>query len=150
NEQELIQMWINSPAKNKNDQPYYHPLTKEETPFFKTEDELITVNIITGNVAGMQTNLAELGILLAQLPPGAVWALGGIGQQQLAANTLAIATGGGVRIGLEDNLHYDAGRKIQATNTSLLKRIHELASIFERPIMSPSAFGALGFYNNYR
>lgn len=108
------------------------------------------VNILVGNVAGMQANLAELGVVLAQLPPDAVWALGGIGQQQLTANALAIATGGGVRIGLEDNLYYDAERKIQATNISLLKRIHELAAIFERPLMSPSAFGALGFYNNYR
>lgn len=47
-EMELIQMWINSPAKNKNDQPYYHPLTTEETPFFISEDGKITVNVITG------------------------------------------------------------------------------------------------------
>lgn len=47
-EQELIQMWINSPAKNKNDQPYYHPLTKEETPSYVSEDGKITVNVITG------------------------------------------------------------------------------------------------------
>ena len=47
-EQELIQMWINSPAKNKNDQPYYHPLTKEETPSYISEDGKITVNVITG------------------------------------------------------------------------------------------------------
>lgn len=50
-EQELIQMWINSPAKNKNDQPYYHPLTKEETPFYMSEDGKITVNVITGQFA---------------------------------------------------------------------------------------------------
>lgn len=47
-EQELIQMWINSPAKHKNDQPYYHPLTKEETPYFNSEDGKIIVNVIAG------------------------------------------------------------------------------------------------------
>ena len=108
------------------------------------------VNIISGNIAGVQTNLLELGAMIAQLPAGAIWAFGGIGQQQLAANTLAIATGGGVRVGLEDNLHFDGSRKVLATNAILLRRIHELANIFERPVMAPADFGALGFYNNFR
>lgn len=108
------------------------------------------VNIILGNIAGMQTNLAEIGILLAQLPADAVWALGGIGQQQLSANAIAIASGGGVRIGLEDNLFYDNERKVKATNLSLLKRIHELAAVFERPMMTPAEFGGMGFYNQFR
>lgn len=108
------------------------------------------VNLITGNIAGLQTNLAEVGVALNQLPPDAFWALGGIGQQQLAANTLAIASGGGVRVGLEDNLYYDQSRKTLATNASLLRRVHELAAVFERPIMAPSAFGNLGFYNRFR
>jgi len=108
------------------------------------------VNIILGNIAGMQTNLAEIGILLAQLPADAVWALGGIGQQQLSANAIAIASGGGVRIGLEDNLYYDNERKVKATNLSLLKRIHELAAVFERPMMTPAEFGGMGFYNQFR
>ncbi|MGZ4037528.1 MAG: pirin family protein, partial [Bacteroidia bacterium] len=47
-EQELIQMWINSPAKNKNDQPYYHPLTKEQTPVYTSDDKKISLNVITG------------------------------------------------------------------------------------------------------
>lgn len=108
------------------------------------------VNIISGNIAGIQTNLLELGAIVAQLPAGAIWAFGGIGQQQLAANSLAIATGGGVRVGLEDNLYFDGSRKVLATNASLLRRVHELADIFERPLMSPAEFGALGFYNNFR
>lgn len=59
-EQELIQMWINSPAKHKNDQPYYHPLTKEETPVHVSEDGLITVNIITGNLFGVKGPIPTL------------------------------------------------------------------------------------------
>jgi redox-sensitive bicupin YhaK (pirin superfamily) len=59
-EQELIQMWINSPAKNKNDQPYYHPLTKEETPFYKSEDGKITVNVITGDLGGKKGPIPTL------------------------------------------------------------------------------------------
>ncbi len=105
-------------------------------------------NIITGNVAGMQTELLELGMAVNQLPIGSYWAFGGIGKQQLAANMLAIASGGGVRIGLEDNLFFDTGRKLLATNASLVQRIYELAAIAERPVMSGVEFGELGFYNS--
>lgn len=60
NEQELIQMWINSPKKNKNDQPYYHPLTKEETPSFISEDKLTTINVISGNLLNIKGPIPTL------------------------------------------------------------------------------------------
>jgi 3-keto-5-aminohexanoate cleavage enzyme len=107
-------------------------------------------NIIGGNVAGMQSDLIELGLAVKQLPHDSHWAFGGIGRQQLTANMLAIASGGGVRIGLEDNIYYDNDRKVLATNSALLRRIHILAAIAERPLMSPSEFGGLGFYNTKR
>lgn len=59
-EQELIQMWINSPAKNKNDIPYYHPLAKEETPFYTSDDGKITVNVITGNLKDIKGPIPTL------------------------------------------------------------------------------------------
>lgn len=104
-------------------------------------------NLIFGNLAGMQADLAEMGLALKQLPPESHWAFGGIGRQQLAANTHAIAAGGGVRVGLEDNLYYDLHKNVLARNTELLKRIHTLAELLERPVMTPSEFGNLGFYN---
>jgi 3-keto-5-aminohexanoate cleavage enzyme len=107
-------------------------------------------NIIAGNIAGLQTDMLELGMAVKQLPPQSFWAFGGIGKQQLSANMLAMASGGGVRIGLEDNIYFDKSRKILATNADLLRRIHVLAAISEREIMSPSEFGGLGFYNSKR
>ena len=38
-------------------------------------------------------------------------------------NSLAIAVGGGVRVGLEDNVWYDLKRTRLATNADLLQRI---------------------------
>ncbi len=49
-EMEIIQMWINSPAKNKKDQPFYYPLKKEDTPVYTNDDNTVTVNIISGNL----------------------------------------------------------------------------------------------------
>ena len=108
------------------------------------------VNIIAGNLAGIQANMSELGMALHLLPPHSYWAIGGIGRQQLPAAALAIASGGGVRIGLEDNIYWDVDRKHLATNIGLLRRVHQLAELFERKVMQPAEFGALGFYNERR
>jgi 3-keto-5-aminohexanoate cleavage enzyme len=107
-------------------------------------------NVLVGNIATAQADLTQVGVLLQNIPSGGLWSLGGIGHAQLRANTLAIVEGGGVRVGLEDNIWFDAERTQLATNTSLLRRIHELAAIFGRRPMTPAAFGALGFYNRHR
>jgi uncharacterized protein (DUF849 family) len=97
-------------------------------------------NIIFGNLFGMQADLAEMGVAIKQLPEHSVWAFGGIGDSQLAATTAAIAMGGGVRIGLEDNIYFDLNRKQLATNMNLLKRVHDTASMFYRSVMTPAKF----------
>ena len=58
-------------------------------------------------------------------------------------NSLAIAAGGGVRVGLEDNVWYDLNRTRPATNADLLNRIHVLAEANERNIMTPASFRKL-------
>jgi len=107
-------------------------------------------NLLFGNVAGMQPDPATIGLALRELPPESHCALAGIGASQLTANAIAVAIGIGVRVGLEDNLFFDRARKSPATNLGLLRRVHALAGIHDRRIMSPGAFGALGFYNRLR
>lgn len=97
-------------------------------------------NLLLGNVASAQCDLVHAGLLVRELPPDSLWALAGLGRDQLAAAALSIATGGGVRVGLEDNVFLDRERRSLATNLSLLERIHALAQMFERPIMQPSEF----------
>lgn len=104
-------------------------------------------NIIFGNVAGMQANLTSMASAISMLPSNSLWAFGGIGNQQTIAVTTAIAHGGGVRIGLEDNLFLH-GR--QTTNIELIKYVKQLAVLHDRKIMSPKEFGSLGFYNPKR
>jgi quercetin 2,3-dioxygenase len=52
--QEIIQLWINSPAKNKMDQPVYFPLQAEDTPRFISDDKLAIVNVVAGEVLGLK------------------------------------------------------------------------------------------------
>lgn len=49
-ELEFIQFWINTLAKNKMDEPFYLPLSKEKTPTIKNEH--YTIQVVCGNYAG--------------------------------------------------------------------------------------------------
>lgn len=100
-------------------------------------------NLFLGNIAGAQLDLLHAGLLVRDLPIDTLWSFGGIGSAQISANALAIAMGGGARIGLEDNIYYDVGRKVRATNEQLVRRIHDLSSFHEREIMKPEKFREL-------
>lgn len=100
-------------------------------------------NLLLGNIACAQADLLHVGIMIRDLPGGSVWALAGIGDYQLMMNSVAIVSGGGVRVGLEDNIWFDKGRTMLATNSDLLRRIHRLAEASERKVMSPSDFRKL-------
>jgi len=97
-------------------------------------------NVILGNIASAQVDPLHLGILVRELPPSTLWCVGGIGRSQLSANLLGVALGGGVRVGLEDNLYLDDEGGRLATNLALLQRIHALAAAAGRPIMTPAEF----------
>ena len=59
-ENELIQLWINTPAARKLDAPTYHPLQREETPRHVTEDGLLTVNVVAGELLGLRGPIPTL------------------------------------------------------------------------------------------
>jgi redox-sensitive bicupin YhaK (pirin superfamily) len=47
---ELIQFWLNVPAKNKMEQPVYTALTKEKTPGYISDDGKVKVGIVSGKL----------------------------------------------------------------------------------------------------
>jgi uncharacterized protein (DUF849 family) len=100
-------------------------------------------NLLLGNVAGAQADLLHAGMMVRDLPAGSVWSMAGIGDAQLAVNAMAVAGGGGVRVGLEDNLWYDRDRTRLATNADLLRRVHRLAEANERGVMKPGELRTL-------
>jgi 3-keto-5-aminohexanoate cleavage enzyme len=94
-------------------------------------------NLLLGNIACAQADLLHAGLMIRDLPGPSYWSLAGIGNSQLPMNSVAIAMGGGVRVGLEDNIYYDLERTTLATNGDLLRRIHTVAQANERKLMTP-------------
>jgi len=103
-----------------------------EAPFY--------FNLLMGNIACSQANLLHSGVMINDLPGDSIWSLAGIGDAQLLMNSLSVAIGGGVRIGLEDNIWFDKARTQLATNIALLERIHTIAEANGRSLMSASTF----------
>ncbi|MBS1488035.1 MAG: pirin family protein [Bacteroidetes bacterium] len=51
--QEIIQLWINTPQKNKMDQPAYFAVQAEEVPTTTSDDRKVTVNVFSGDLVGL-------------------------------------------------------------------------------------------------
>jgi 3-keto-5-aminohexanoate cleavage enzyme len=97
-------------------------------------------NLLLGNIACAQADILHMGIMIKDLPENSVWSIAGIGDDQLKMNSVSIAIGGGVRVGLEDNIWFDQERTRLATNQDLLKRIHVIANANGRNLMSSAEF----------
>jgi len=95
-------------------------------------------NLLLGNIACAQADLLHTGIMIHDLPDNSFWSLAGIGNHQWMMNSIAIVSGGGVRVGLEDNIWFDTARTRLATNSDLLLRIHKLAEATDKKVMSPA------------
>jgi 3-keto-5-aminohexanoate cleavage enzyme len=60
------------------------------------------------------------------------WAATGIGRSHLPIAAAALASGGHLRVGMEDNLNYAKGQPVQH-NRELVSRAADLARLMQRP-----------------
>jgi 3-keto-5-aminohexanoate cleavage enzyme len=95
-------------------------------------------NVLLGSLGTLAATPLNLAMVTGALPEGSVWAGAGIGRFQLTVNALAIASGGHVRVGLEDNLWLDVEKTRPATNLALVERLVSIARAVERPIATPA------------
>jgi 3-keto-5-aminohexanoate cleavage enzyme len=93
------------------------------------------VDFVLGVPGAMEASVANLCDLVDDLPAGCTWSVAGIGRAQLPMALAAIAMGGHVRVGLEDNLYYSKGRL--ARNEELVARIARIAAEAGRPVATP-------------
>lgn len=103
-----------------------------EAPFY--------FNLLLGNPANAQADPLSFGAMLALLPEQSLWGVGGIGGTQAPSAMFGLAAGGGVRMGLEDNLFYNTDRSRLATNQELLQRVHVMAGLLGKRVMTPAEF----------
>ena len=84
---------------------------------------------VPGAMAGTPANLMHL---VSLLPEGHTWSVAGIGASELVLGTMAIAIGGHVRVGFEDNIYYRKG-ELAESNAQLVGRIARIGRELDRP-----------------
>jgi 3-keto-5-aminohexanoate cleavage enzyme len=102
----------------------------------------VAANVFFGNVAGLQPTLTEYGVAVERLPELVTWCGAGLGAYQATAQAIAINSGGGVRVGLEDGIHLDRGRQVLARNLDLVERVHAMMNLSDRSYMSSADYRA--------
>lgn len=93
---------------------------------------------VLGVPGGMSGDLKNLMHLLSILPtdPQLHWGVAGIGRSQLPLAVHAMALGGHVRVGFEDNIFYSKGVLAQS-NAQLVARVARIARELGREIATP-------------
>jgi 3-keto-5-aminohexanoate cleavage enzyme len=92
-------------------------------------------DFVLGVPGALDASVRNLSFLVDALPAACTWSVAGIGRDQLPLATVAIAMGGHVRVGLEDNIYYSKGRL--ARNDELVARVARIAAELGRPLATP-------------
>jgi len=101
------------------------------------------VDFITGVPGGMPGTPAALLAGIQALPPEVTsWAATGIGRSHLPIAAVALASGGHLRVGMEDNLNFAKGQPVQR-NDELVSRAADLARLMQRPPLTTDQSRAL-------
>lgn len=90
---------------------------------------------------GAPATQAAMSLMVDMLPPDAVWSAFGVGPKEFDVVAQAVALGGNVRVGLEDNLYLNRGE--WATNAKLVDRAATLITALNRDIATPAEARAL-------
>ena len=94
-----------------------------------------------GVLGGMPATVENLLYLKEHIPAGSTWSAFGVGAGHLPIMYAALALGGHIRVGLEDNVVYgkDAdGKKILATNLMLVERAVQAVKTFGNKPATPA------------
>ncbi len=91
------------------------------------------IDFVLGVPGGMTGDVRNLILLKDRLSPGQTWTVAGVGRYQLPLSIHAIAMGGHVRVGIEDNMYYRKG-ELAASNAQLVERVARIAKEFGRAV----------------
>ncbi len=89
-----------------------------------------------GAPGGMEATTENLVYLVNHLPENCTWSAFGIGRGANEIMLSALALGGNIRVGLEDNVYLNAGQKAKS-NEEFVERVKRIASEVGKSIATP-------------
>jgi len=92
---------------------------------------------VLGVDGGLSGEIANLAFMMSLVDPDDSWAVAGIGRFETPCAAAAVAYGGHVRVGFEDNVYYHKG-ELAKSNAQLVSRVSRMAKEVGRAVASPS------------
>lgn len=89
-----------------------------------------------GVLGGMPATVENLTYLVNHIPEGSTWSAFGVGAQHLPIMFAALALGGNIRVGLEDNVYMSRG--VLASNVKLVERAVKAVELFGKKPATPA------------
>lgn len=108
----------------------------------------IQFDFVMGVPGAIGADPAHLMHMVRCLPSGSTWSVAGIGRHQLTLGVMALALGGHVRVGFEDNIYYRKGQ-LAESNAELVARIARIAREMDRPVATPDQAREILRLNRY-
>jgi 3-keto-5-aminohexanoate cleavage enzyme len=102
------------------------------------------VQLVLGVPGGMAATERNLRFLVEGLPPGEAWSVAGVGRAQLPIAALAVALGGHVRVGLEDNLYVSKGVLARGSGELVAQAVSAVRGAGREPATPDEARALLG------
>lgn len=91
---------------------------------------------VLGTPHGAPATPGTLLYMLDMIPRDATWSIIGIGRSHLPMSVMALAMGGHIRVGMEDNIYYSRGELVKK-NAQFVERIVRIAGEYGRPVATP-------------
>ncbi|MFZ4712853.1 MAG: 3-keto-5-aminohexanoate cleavage protein [Bacteriovoracaceae bacterium] len=88
---------------------------------------------VLGTPQGLTGSIENVATLKNRLPENSTWGIAGIGRFEIPAIMTAMAWGGHVRVGFEDNIYWSKG-VLAKSNAELVKRVKDFAKIAMRDV----------------
>ena len=94
-------------------------------------------NFVLGVHGCTPASVENLAFFASKIPAGSTWTVSGVGRAAWTMAAAAIAMGGNVRVGFEDNIYLGKGQKA-ASNGELVAKVVRIAKELGREIATPA------------
>lgn len=99
-------------------------------------EEPLHFQFVLGTPWGAPADPRTLLHMRDMIPGDATWSVIGIGRAHLPMSMMALAMGGHIRVGMEDNIYYRRG-ELAERNAQFVERIARLADEYGREVATP-------------
>ena len=99
-------------------------------------DQPLHIQFVMIGTTGISPTPKALLYCLDQIPSGWTWSVCALGRQQLPMGAVAMALGGNVRVGFEDNIYIRHG-ELAKSNAQLVERIVTIAKALNIEVATP-------------